>query len=170
MTYYSFVPDNTYQDSLENALEELTLLMDEREKLDERRETLHQRIMKLRSAIRGLALLCDIDEVEALNPSLFPDEFSDSDVGLTDAIRRVLESHEESYLSPVFIRDRLPAVGFDIKTHKNILASVHTVLKRLQRQGQAVPWIREGRTAYKWVPTKNEQQQQPDLSDDDIPF
>lgn len=158
--------NDNYREALDNALNELTDLMDQREELDERREVLHQRIMKLRGAVRGLAGLCDIDDVEEENPSLFPDEYSDRDIGLTDAIRTVLSSHGEAFLSPVFIRDRLADVGFDIKTHKNILASIHTVLKRLQRQGEAAPWTKEGRTAYKW--TKKAEPE--DLDGDDIPF
>lgn len=168
MDYYSFVPDTNYRDTLDSAINELTRLMYEREKLDEKREALHLRIMKLRSAARGLANLCDADDIEEEFPHLFPNEWGEGDVGLTDAIRQVLASHEEAYLSPVFIRDRLADVGFDIKSHKNILASIHTVLKRLQRQGEVAPATREGRTAYKWVPKKADQQ--PDLTDDDIPF
>lgn len=160
----------SYRRTLEAALKELTELMAERETLDEKREVLHQRIVRLRGAVRGLARLCDIESIDDDHPSLFPDEFSDNaDVGLTDAIRTVLSSHEEAYLSPVFIRDRLADVGFDIKTHKNILASIHTVLKRLQRKGEAVPFIREGRTTYRWSPPKKTEQQ-PDLRDEDIPF
>jgi hypothetical protein len=160
-----------YRYTLDKAIAELTNLMEQREKLDETREALHQRIMKLRSAVRGLGSLCDVENVEEEYRSLFPDEFTDTDVGLTDAIRKVLASHEDAYLSPVFIRDRLADVGFDIQTHKNILASIHTVLKRLQRQGEVAPWTREGRTAYKWSPKKKgEPQQEAELSDDDIPF
>jgi hypothetical protein len=162
------MPVVNYGHTLEAALKELTNLMAERETLDEKREVLHQRIMKLRSAVRGLADLCDIEDIEEEHRALFPDEWADTDVGLTDAIRQVLRSHQDAYLSPVFIRDRLADVGFDIKTHKNILASIHTVLKRLQRQGEVAPWSREGRTTYKWSAKQTEQQ--PDLRDEDIPF
>jgi hypothetical protein len=163
------MPAVNYQYTLDSAIKELTDLMEQREKLDEKREALHERIVKLRRAVRGLASLCDVEDIEEEHRSLFPDEFADNtDVGLTDAIRQVLSSHEEAFLSPVFIRDRLADVGFDITTHKNILASIHTVLKRLQRQGEATPIIREGRTAYRWVPKKKDDT--PDLSDDDIPF
>jgi predicted nuclease with TOPRIM domain len=162
-------PIVNYRHTLDSAIKELADLMEEREKLDERREALHERIVKLRRVVWGLASLCDVENIDHEHPSLFPDEFSDTaDVGLTDAIRQVLSSHEEASLSPVFIRDRLADVGFDIKTHKNILASIHTVLKRLQRQGEAIPIIREGRTAYKWVVKKKEET--PELSDEDIPF
>jgi predicted nuclease with TOPRIM domain len=162
-------PAVNYRQTLDSAIKELAELMEEREKLDERRETLHQRIVKLRRVAYGLASLCDVENIDDEHPSLFPNEFSDNaDVGLTDAIRQVLSSHEEANLSPVFIRDRLADVGFDIKTHKNILASIHTVLKRLQRQGEVTPHIREGRTSYKWVAKKKEETSE--LSDEDIPF
>lgn len=162
-----------YRKTLEAALEELTTLMAERETLDEKRDALHERIMKLRRAVRGLANLCDAGNVDAEYPHLFPDEWSDGDVGLTDAIRKVLSSHEEAYLSPVFIRDRLADVGFDIKTHKNILASIHTVLKRLQRQGEAAPVLREGRSVYKWVAKKkaaDDAHVEATWEDGDMPF
>ena len=158
-----------YRETLDTAIKELTEFMEQRERLDEEREALHQRIVKLRSAVRGLANLCDVEDIEEENRSLFPSEWTETDVGLTDAIRNVLYAHEESYLSPVFIRDRLPDIGFDIKTHKNILASIHTVLKRLQRQGEAAPLIKEGRTSYRWVAKKKEESR-PELSDEDIPF
>jgi hypothetical protein len=162
----------SYSRTLEVALEELTKLMAEREALDEKREVLHQRIMKLRGAVRGLASLCDVEGIDDAHPHLFPNEWGDGDVGLTDAIRQVLSSHEDAYLSPVFIRDRLADVGFDIKTHKNILASIHTVLKRLQRQGEAAPATREGRTAYRWIAKKTEKPDDAEATweDGDIPF
>lgn len=160
-----------YRKTLDAALEELSILMAERETLDEKREVLHQRIVKLRGAVRGLARLCDIDDIDEEQRHLFPDEWADTDVGLTDAIRQVLSSHGEAYLSPVFIRDRLGDVGFDIKTHKNILASIHTVLKRLQRQGEAVPVNREGRTVYRWVAKKTtDDNVEATWEDGDIPF
>ena len=159
----------SYNLTLQAALEELAELMAERETLDERREALHERIVRLRRVAWGLASLCDVENIEQEHPSLFPDEFSDNaDVGLTDAIRQVLSSHEEASLSPVFIRDRLAGVGFDIKTHKNILASIHTVLKRLQRRGEVTPFIREGRTSYRWIVKKKEET--PDDADLNIPF
>lgn len=52
---------------------------------------------------------------------------------LADACREVLKRAAGNSLSPVEIRDQLKVIGYDISTnnHTNIMASVHSVLKRM---------------------------------------
>ncbi len=157
------VSDQTYQDAFSEAIDELAELMTEREQLDAKRESLDRRIIRLREAVFGLGGLCgkSTEAISSKWPELFPDSI-EPDVGLTDAIREVLSSSDK-YLSPVFIRDTLKARGFDIDKYKNALASIHSVLKRLTRQGEVTTGNYEGKTLYKWA-------KEVGITDDDIPF
>ncbi|MGE5246186.1 MAG: hypothetical protein ACM3SQ_18325 [Betaproteobacteria bacterium] len=55
--------------------------------------------------------------------------------GLTDACRLVLRNAAVP-LTPTDVRDRLASMGFDLSRYSNELASIHTVLKRLNRAGE----------------------------------
>ena len=39
-------------------------------------------------------------------------------------------------MTPVEVRDRLHAIGFDVSKYANDLAAVHTILKRLNESGE----------------------------------
>lgn len=70
-------------------------------------------------------------------------------MNLTDAIRTVLRNSPES-LRPIEIRDRLVSGGFNVKAHSNIMASIHTALKRLTDTGKVLSGEREGKATYAW--------------------
>jgi len=55
-------------------------------------------------------------------------------MGLTDATRLVMRSGVP--LTPVEVRDRLRGIGFDVSRYSNDLAAVHTILKRLNENGE----------------------------------
>ena len=55
-------------------------------------------------------------------------------LGLTDAIRIVMRGGTP--MTPVEVRDRLRAIGFDVSKYANDLAAVHTILKRLNDSGE----------------------------------
>src|SRR5262245_34933576 len=109
-----------YRPTLESALRDLENLMDQREKLDNKREFLDQRIFQLREGLFGLAILCGTDRntLAQEHPELFPDLIS-PDTGLTDAIRKALQS-KRVFVSPPELRDRLQAMSYDISQHKNV--------------------------------------------------
>jgi hypothetical protein len=55
------------------------------------------------------------------------------DMGLTDAIRNILQSDPKHWFTPIQIRDRLQESGFDFSGYtSNPLSSVHSVLKRFK--------------------------------------
>jgi hypothetical protein len=56
-------------------------------------------------------------------------------LGLTDAIRLVVRGSGVP-MTPVDVRDRLGAMGFDLSKYANELAAVHTILKRLNESGE----------------------------------
>jgi len=55
--------------------------------------------------------------------------------GLTDAIRMTVRGAGVP-MTPVEVRDRLHAIGFDVSKYANDLAAVHTILKRLNESGE----------------------------------
>jgi hypothetical protein len=55
-------------------------------------------------------------------------------IGLTDAIRLVMRAGVP--MTPMEVRDRLHAIGFDVSKYANDLAAVHTILKRLNDSGE----------------------------------
>jgi hypothetical protein len=56
-------------------------------------------------------------------------------MGLTDAIRLVVRGAGVP-MTPIEVRDRLRAIGFDVEKYANDLAAVHTILKRLNASGE----------------------------------
>lgn len=142
--------DEYYKSALELGVQELADLMREREELDARREELSERIARVRQGVLGLSALAGYNPqaLEMQYPHLFPD-LLDSDIGLTDAVRKVLQANGK-FMTPVGVRTGLRTLGFDIGRYKNPLASIHTVLKRLKDAGEVEPGLIEDNTAYKW--------------------
>lgn len=140
----------TYREPYDNALAELGALMDRLEELDIERDGLITRIGEVREGATGLAPLVKENPVET-HPELFPDHSgAGADLGLTDAIRRVLANSNPKRLTPVGVRTGLAAIGFQTQS-KNILPSIHTVLKRLEKSDEITSKTEEdGRTWYKW--------------------
>lgn len=152
----------SYTAALNDALSELSSLMSERETMEERIETIDRRISRLRRAAFGVALLCDKSGVRLSreHPELFPDSGGE-DTGMTDAVRQVLKS-TNYFFSAVEIRDKLRFRDYDISKYKNVLASIHTILKRLKDQDEVTEGSRGGRTTYRWKNLKE--------IEEDIPF
>lgn len=55
-------------------------------------------------------------------------------LGLTDGIRIVMRAGVP--MTPIEVRDRLKSIGFDVSKYVNDLAAVHTILKRLNDNGE----------------------------------
>lgn len=163
----------SYKQSYDVAMEELAELMSEREEIDVRREEVERRITRLRDAIVGLGNLCNKSayEIARERPELFPDTAS-PDVGFTDAIRNVFREGKEYFFSPVEIRDYLEFEGFDISKYKNVLASIHSIVKRLKNKNEIFEGTRDGKVVYKCNPrgplAQDPPPEEPDA--DDIPF
>jgi multidrug resistance efflux pump len=145
-----------YAAALEKALEELTESVADHEQLEEQLYAADKRIGKLRRGALGLAALCGrpFASLTTAHPHLFPDHI-ESDTGLTDAVREVLRSAQPASCSAVYIRDSLKAKGYDISQYKNVLASIHTILKRLKLKGEVKDSSNsDGRAIYRWVGKK----------------
>ena len=73
-----------------------------------------------------------------------------SELGLADAIREVLRSTRES-LTPQDVRDRLERMGYNMNDHSNILASIHTTLRRMSENNEVKEEPRKGKKAYRFM-------------------
>lgn len=118
-----------YRRALEKATREYEALLAERARID-------ARLARLAQTIGSLMRLCNLTPTVSL--------------GLTDACRMVLKAASHP-LTAVEVRDQLEAMGFDVARYANDLASIHTVLKRLNQAGEAdfVPRAND-RPAWRW--------------------
>ena len=103
-----------YRAALAAAIKEYEALGDQRRDID-------KRLAQLAHTIGTLSRLL------GLTPTV--------PIGLTDAIRLVVRGAGVP-MTPVDVRDRLHAIGFDVSKYANDLAAVHTILKRLNQSGE----------------------------------
>lgn len=123
---------------------QLTKFRDELEQLEAQRAQLEEKIDSLHVVITGLEALAGEETrgVETL-----------ADVGFTDAMRVVLRTDFRlGFREPREIRDALMERGFDLSGYTNPLASVHTILKRLVKSGEAEMRRKGARIGYRWKP------------------
>jgi hypothetical protein len=127
-----------YRKSLEDAKEDLRMAREQRDDAIELAEHLEDQIMELRRTVAGLSALCG----EPFN--------EDDEFGLTDSIRMALKTHNGG-LNAQQVKTRLEQLGY--KTNSaNLLASVHTILKRLALKGELDDTLTsDGKTAYRWI-------------------
>lgn len=127
-----------YKSDLEEALRDLLSMVTQR-------ETLETRIAKQKKRIAALYELVETDEGSLAIFGLVE--------GITDACRIVLRAAEKPLVVSE-IRDRVQTLG--LPQQANLLASVHTTLKRMKDAGEVtemtVPLSTGGTgVAYKWV-------------------
>lgn len=118
-----------YKKALESAIKEF-------ETLGEQRRAIDKRLSEVSESINSLSRLC------GLMPNV--------SMGLTDGCRLVLRNGGLP-MTPIEIRDRLAAFGFDMTKYANDLSAIHTVLKRLNQAGEIKFSARApGKPAYVW--------------------
>lgn len=106
--------EQDYRRALEAAIKEY-------ETLGEQRRDIDRRLAELSQTIGTLSRLL------GLTPTV--------PLGLTDAVRLAVRGAGMP-VTPVEIRDRLVAIGFDLSKYTNQLAAIHTILKRLNDAGE----------------------------------
>jgi hypothetical protein len=144
--------DDFYKKAFNSALEELATLAKRRTLLKKELLDLEDRMEKLRQGAVGLASLANVEfhEIKENYPDLFEDEI-DPRMGITDAVRETLRA-SQGWLTPVDVRNRLYLMIPAIASHKNPLASIHAVLRRLVDKGEVVSGSdAEKRTVYAWI-------------------
>ena len=127
-----------YKRALDSAKSELLVARKQREEAIAKTEALEERIMELRRSVAALSNLCG----EQFN--------EDDEFGLTDSIRMALKTHG-SPLNAQQVKIRLEQLGYKSDS-PNLLASVHTILKRLALRGELDDSASmEGKPAYRWI-------------------
>lgn len=143
----------TYSAALELARKELAS-----KKADLYR--LQAEVSRLQHTVMALAAL--VGSAEEIDPA----------AGITECVKAALRIHTPAGLYPVTVRIKLEEAGFPFQDQKNPMATIHSILKRLEDQGIAKRGVVNGKTAYFWVsdkPTKG-RQTLANLPGGDIPF
>lgn len=141
-----------YKRLFQAEIEQFFKIVQRRKELKKELESLNKEVSRKREGVIGLAALAQIN-VRKEYPEVFARDVQ-ADIGLTDAIRRAFDemAFGEGY-SPTDIREELEDAGFPIHHHKNPIASITAVLKRLVDAGQVIPATDKdtGRTIYFWA-------------------
>jgi hypothetical protein len=113
------------------------------------REALATKIAKQQTKVAALAALCDASEEI--------DDMTEMDLGgLTNACRTAFRAAGNKGLMPTEMRGALERLRFPTQTHKNILASIHTVIRRLEKAGEIRKGIHDrhegqDKSVYQWA-------------------
>lgn len=134
---------NEFKFARDKAMRELRTSVERRNSLEKELARLNLRIEELRKGVEGLNALCG--DVSSIHPDLV---IEISNLNLADATRAVL-SASEFPVTPLDIRFQLKRLGYKIEDHANALASIHTILKRIEEAGQAYTINKDGKTAYR---------------------
>jgi hypothetical protein len=99
----------------------------ELECLEIEQENIERQIARLKQALVGLVPLSEppVDSTIAAEVAAFVNETT-----LADAVRQILRA-AESPLTPTEIKQKLVNMGKDLSGQKNVMASIHSLLKRL---------------------------------------
>jgi hypothetical protein len=129
---------NRYVRAIAEEMQEFKKLMDQKKAIDTRIANITELI------IANIKMIPDENErktfMEAFHVVQEPS-------GLSEAVVRVLRF--DTAMSAVEVRDALIKSGYDLSSHSNALASVHTTLRRLADSGRIVKRDDGERTLYR---------------------
>jgi len=134
-----------YKATLKSLKADLAKLEPQEAELTDSLLQLRKRKAELEAAIRSFARLCG-ERLPAVSKD--PTGLA-AEMGLTDAVRAVLKGVFPERLTPLEIRARLISAGYS-RQHTNLMASIHTTLRRLENSGEINPDKKGKKTAYQW--------------------
>ena len=134
--------------SKRNYMRALDAAKRELEDLLARRDQIDKRVGELKTTIKNLEILCGARTIDPTTQTLA--QMSPS-MGITDLIRLALKNSAEP-ISPKDVARQVYAWRPDFDKNHNLLASTHTVLKRLVKGGEVkqVPGLGPKKN-YKWI-------------------
>jgi hypothetical protein len=116
-----------YKHVLQNMHKELESLL-------EKQEEIEQQIAQLK---QGILAIAPLTKEPRSSPTCWPNFLSGiMEAGITDSIRDILRATYPKASSPVEIKDQLKSRGQDLSQHKNVMASIHSTLKRMLENGE----------------------------------
>lgn len=127
-----------YRKSIEEALRENFELAGQKRELEAQIRRIQQFVLA------NIDMLPDKEEAQKYREAL---EDVQGPTGLKSAILSVLRT--DTYLRPPVIRALISKHGYDLSSHVNSMASVHTTLKRLVNDGLAETEAKGGTTLYR---------------------
>jgi hypothetical protein len=133
---------DTYRKALEAANAEMEHLQAEQERIEKRIAQLRQIVGSL------LPLVIEGEKGQAFRDATPYIEPSSGKLGLTDAIREVLKAFDEP-LTALDVKDGLERLNLDLSEYQNVMAAIHTILKRLCQQGELEESVKDGKSAYR---------------------
>jgi hypothetical protein len=121
------------------------------EALEIQQEETERRIARLKQALIGLAPLSEDPGISrpsffGIDPATFLTEIDA--MSITDAVRQILQAATEP-LAPTEIKQKLISMGKDISGQKNVMASIHSLLKRLHGSGEIE--TEDNGLTYRWT-------------------
>jgi hypothetical protein len=135
------VTKDDYKNTLEKAKAELIANQQRLGTLLQEQEEVEDYNVRLREVIVTLS-------------RLLGEQFVEEDaLGLTDAIKQAFKSSSVP-LHPTQVRDVLKSMGIDITKYGNVMASVHSVINRLNTRGDITGCIVGGKPAFQWNPVR----------------
>jgi hypothetical protein len=132
-------------DSEKKTLEGYLLQLGE---LQVRRIKIDRSIQRIETAFRSILALTESEPEELAYLEMIDEVLKPE--GITAAVRKTLRDAGKP-LTPVEVKERMPALGFPLIRYSNPLASIHTILKRLARTESVDAVEQDGKTAYQWV-------------------
>src|ERR1700722_11548809 len=114
----------------------------ELESLEIQQEDIERRIARLKQALIGLIPLSEPPDNSVIASYL-------NELSLTDAARQIIQASKKP-LTPTEIKQQLLSMGKDLSGQKNVMASVHALLKRLATNEEIE--TRDNGLTYQWKP------------------
>jgi hypothetical protein len=112
----------TYKEALKQLKKDLA---DATAKLAAAKENVQEQerhVAQLRQSIATISLLAGEDWLE------------DGELGITDAVKLVM-SAADGPMNPKMVKERIEGMGFYKGKYENLLAAVHTIMRRLKAKG-----------------------------------
>ena len=135
--------NDSYRAALEVSKRRLRTLIQQREELN-------REIARLQAAIVANANMLDDPEETAEELMDMTDIVTPT--GLTDAVRRALQTAGKGGLTPVETREAVIKANLDLSQYSNPLSAIHTILKRLVKKEQARVAISDrDESVYQWI-------------------